>query len=49
MISVRALPLVGRHLEVVPALLEDTYGAAARAGIDSLRAIPELVTEAISL
>ncbi|WP_083364395.1 ROK family transcriptional regulator [Microterricola viridarii] len=39
-----ALPLVGRNVEVLRSQLADLHTATARAGIDSLRAIDEVVT-----
>lgn len=44
--SERALPLVGRNLQVLAAELDDTHVPTARAGIESLRAIDDVVTAA---
>ncbi|WP_426186519.1 ROK family protein [Microbacterium sp. TWP3-1-2b2] len=41
-----ALPLVGRNLSIVPAQLDDTLAATARAGIESLRAMDALILAA---
>lgn len=42
-----ALPLVGRHVEVAGATLQDVLAATARAGIESLRRIDDVVSAAI--
>lgn len=41
-----ALPLVGRNVQLVASLLEDSHFAAARAGIESLRAIDDVAAVA---
>lgn len=45
----RALPLVGRHLTIVAAELDDADAATARAGIESLRAVDDIVETATSI
>jgi predicted NBD/HSP70 family sugar kinase len=48
-IHAHALPLVGRHLHVVTAQLQDTHIATARAGIESLRAIDDVVVSVTTI
>ncbi|MDT0157799.1 ROK family transcriptional regulator [Microbacterium sp. ARD32] len=45
----RTLPLIGKSLRIVPAELDDMPAATARAGIESLRAIDEVVTRATGI
>ncbi|MGF3056541.1 ROK family transcriptional regulator [Microbacterium sp. YY-01] len=45
----RALPLVGRHVQIVAAELDDMYASTARAGIESLRAVDDVVAAATAL
>lgn len=45
----RALPLVARNIEVVEAHLDDTNAATARAGIESLRAIDDVVAATVNV
>lgn len=44
-----ALPLVARHLRVLPATLEDVRSATARAGITSLRRLDAVATTAAAV
>lgn len=45
----RALPLVGRNVRILTAQLQDTHAATARAGIESLRAIDDVIVAATSI
>lgn len=45
----RALPLVSRNLKIVAAQLDDAHTATARAGIESLRAVDDVVTQATNI